>query len=355
LNYVERAELAFRIPWLDLMKELAERGVEQFLLCRPGGNLAAAAADYPVKVITWKPLLTNFPFVNLQYPLILKSAAPDIICTRLSSAANIAGFWGRRMGIPTVAMLDGPCFKTKYYDNTDHLMACAEIVMEYMVKNGIPAEKIDVVYNSVDIKKYERPEQTRKIFRERHGILPEEKVFAGIGSFIELKGFDILIKAFLELSGRHDGIKLMLAGDGPERGRYLDMISSPLLKDKVIMSEGYVLDVRPWLWAADFFVLPSRGEGFPLITLEAMASGLPVIVTDCGGESELISDGADGFIVPTNDAESLCRAMQTIMSMDGQSLSLLLDNSKKRVRRFSTERNADELIRICEDVLRRYG
>jgi glycosyltransferase involved in cell wall biosynthesis len=77
---------------------------------------------------------------------------------------------------------------------------------------------------------------------------------------------------------------------------------------------GEVTDLRSHLAAADIFVLPSRSEGFSNAIIEAMASRLPVIVTNVGGNAEAVQDGVNGFVVPTEDASSIAKAMAELLA-----------------------------------------
>lgn len=352
LHYVESANLSFRVPWVDLMRELRKKEVEQSLLCRVGGNMELAAKEADIDVVTWKPLITNFPPANLNYMSIIKKIAPDIIHTRLSSAANIGGFWGKILGIPTVAMLDGNTFKRKYYSNVDYFMACSESAKNSMVRQGIDPGMIEVVYNSIDIDKYKLSETERKNFRDLHDVGPQEKVFTGVGSFTHVKGFDILIKAFSRVAAEQDHVKLFLAGDGPEREHYRKLVYELGSGDRIIFSDGYQSDVRPWLWGADYFVLPSRNEPFGIIVLEAMASGLPVIATKSGGPTEIITNGFEGICVDIESPEAIADAMKKMLNMDDTGyLEEMRTNSIHRVADFSNEKLATREIEIFEKVI----
>jgi glycosyltransferase involved in cell wall biosynthesis len=106
MHYVESKELSFRVSWLGLMKELERRGIDQVLLCRPGGNLESAARERGIRTLTWAPAVSSVPALNFRYPSVVKSISPDIVHTRLSSAAAMAGFWGRRLRPPVIAALE---------------------------------------------------------------------------------------------------------------------------------------------------------------------------------------------------------------------------------------------------------
>ena len=351
MHYAEVADLSFRVPWIDLMKELANQGIEQVLLCRAGGNLEQVAVEAGIETITWKPMVTNFPPANLGYPHLLKSLSPDIVHTRLSSAAYIAGFWGKYLKIPTVAMIDGFSYKKKYYKNADRYMACSVAAKESMVTMGLPHHLIDVVYNSIDVPKYSKNISKRTAFRESHHILPHEKVFVGAGSFSFIKGFDILIDAFAYVASSDENVRLLIAGDGQDRKKYLDRACSHNLREKIIFSGGYVGDIRPWLWGADFFVLPSRAEPFGIITLEAMAAELPVIVTDSGGSAEIITNGIDGLVVPVDNSRLMADAMKKMLIMDTPELERMLFKAKSRLDFFTSKALASRQIAVYEKML----
>jgi glycosyltransferase involved in cell wall biosynthesis len=354
LHYIESARVSFCVSWIDLMKELGRMGVRQSLLCRSGGNIESEAAANGIDIVTWKPFVTNLPAVNFRYPRIISRVAPDIVHTRGSSAANIAGFWGRFLKVPTVAMLDGSTYRKKYYKSADYFTSCSEIAKHGMISRGLDPQKIEVTYNSIDVSKYVKDAAVRENFRKSLGLEPGERVFAAAGLFNHVKGFDVLINAFAALRGRVSGVKLLLAGDGEYRKSYLELACKLGMERSIIMSDCFVPDIRPWLWAADYFVLPSRSEPFGIIVLEAMAAGLPVIVTDSGGPGEIIHDGAEGLVVPPNAPERLTDAMEAMLSMPEDAMSSMLENMKNRLDIFTVQKHASHLVKIYEKVSAEY-
>ena len=355
LHYIECADLTFCVPWVDLMKELENQGVQQALLCRPGGRLEKVAREQGIEVVTWKPAVTNLPAVNLKFKSIIKQTRPDVIHTRLSSAANIAGFWGKRFGIPVIAMLDG-AYNFKYYSNASHYMACSQWAKDHIVSQGVESERVDVVYNSINVKKYlpdETAVEVRKKFRTENNISPEDKVFVGAGSFFPGKGFECLIRAFASLAKNYKSTKLLIAGDGPLRACYLDLISSLGIKESVIVSKAFVPDIRPWLWSADFFVLPSRIEAFGIIILEAMASGLPAIVTNNRGPGELVDDGINGLTFPPDDVEAMRSAMERYLNMGDEETERIRNTATVRLQNFTSFSLATRQMEIYKKVLSR--
>ncbi len=140
--------------------------------------------------------------------------------------------------------------------------------------------------------------------------IPEEKVVLAIGQFIPRKGFDVLLKAAIELP---KNVGFYFVGGTPTK-EYLDLREENGLfnvhfvgfKDKQALKEYYR--------AADVFVLPTREDIWGLVVNEAMANGLPVITTDkCVAGLELVKEGENGYLVPTDDVKALKQAIEKVL------------------------------------------
>jgi glycosyltransferase involved in cell wall biosynthesis len=139
-------------------------------------------------------------------------------------------------------------------------------------------------------------------------------VVLGVGRLDTQKGFDILIRAFATLRGRHPEWSLVILGRGPHADELKDL-AARLLPVSVVIFGGNVTNPADYYRSAGLFVLSSRYEGFPNALLEAMASGCAVIATNCpGGTAEIVRSGTDGLLVPPNDVDSLAKAMDRLMN-----------------------------------------
>lgn len=139
----------------------------------------------------------------------------------------------------------------------------------------------------------------------------EPIVFTCIGRLCEQKGQLLLLDAFRELLNTGVKVKLILAGDGPMRGELEERIQRYRMGDSVEIS-GWIdgARVRRYLRSSRAMVLPSFAEGLPVVIMEAMALGKPVITTYIAGIPELVQDSVNGWLIPAGCRDSIVRAMR---------------------------------------------
>jgi glycosyltransferase involved in cell wall biosynthesis len=140
------------------------------------------------------------------------------------------------------------------------------------------------------------------------GLGPDDFVAVAAGRLSLEKAFDLLIEAFARVHASEPRLRLLVAGEGPERPRLEAAIARAGLQPRVRLL-GQVPEIRPVLAAADLLVLPSRTEGLPNIVLEGLDAGLPVLATCVGALPELVQDGVTGWLVPREDVEALARGL----------------------------------------------
>lgn len=171
------------------------------------------------------------------------------------------------------------------------------------------------------------PVLTPKLNPTLHG---NDRFMLSVGRLHPQKGFDVLLRALATSGARRDGWRLKVLGDGPLRQALHEQADELDVADLVDWL-GYAPDPFPWYASADAFVLPSRYEGMPNALLEAMAMGLPVIVTDaCPGPMEYVEQGVSGVVVTVEDADALARAMDRLMG-DGEFAKRLGREGRSRV------------------------
>jgi glycosyltransferase involved in cell wall biosynthesis len=199
------------------------------------------------------------------------------------------------------------------------LSRCADdvnAVCEFSAKalrsiDGFGARQVGVIENGIDPHRYGRPANLAQA-KTRVGFASDRRHIICIARFHPVKDHATLIAAFAKLAGARPDVDLVLVGDGPERSaREADVLRLGL-SQRVIFT-GVRSDVADLLAAADVFTLTSVSEAASLTLLEAMASGLPAVVSDVGGNPEIVRDGADGLLAGRGAADAFAAAFTRLL------------------------------------------
>ena len=178
---------------------------------------------------------------------------------------------------------------------SDGLTAVSDYLRRETVEHfDIAAERIEVIPNFVDLKLYSR--DSHPCHRSRLS-LPGEKIVMHISNFRAVKRVDDAVRAFARIA-REMPARLVLIGDGPERGRVQQAAEEEAVTDRVTFL-GKQESVAEILSCADLFMLPSASESFGLVALEAMSCGVPVVATRVGGIPEV------GYLAAVGDVEAM--------------------------------------------------
>ena len=329
LHYVDAESISWAVPYIEHIKSLEGFGVENILLCRSGGNLEKLADENNIKFFAFKPLISNLPLLSPNFVKIVKKISPNIIHTRLSSAAGIAGFWKVFHHLPVISTVD-KYPKLKYYKNSTYILPCSESVEKFMADSGIPTDKMTAIHNSVNVKFYSRDEKIRNEIRKSENLDNNKICFLGMGRLTDWKGFDILLKGFAEFLKCQEYPQkfiLWIAGDGEEREN-LENLAKELNINEHVKFLGFVDDVRKILWASDVYVHPSKeDEPFGLSLLQAMSAGLPVIASQSGGIPEMLNR-SQGLLFPKSDVQKLSECMNEIITKINSLSELSLERAK---------------------------
>ena len=201
-------------------------------------------------------------------------------------------------------------------------------------------KKIHVVYNPV----YD------KIFSCENKGGGDDYIVTAMGRVETQKNFPMLIDAFEKAFDNNASAKLLIYGQGSKFDEIDNYIKSKGLTQKVKMM-GRTDDVISAFEKTNVFVLSSDFEGMPNALIEAMAAGVPCISTDCPtGPSDLIENEVNGLLVPVNDTDAMCTALQKMASgdIDTKKMGKAAQNTIKEL--CSAQQIADRFIKICEDI-----
>ena len=174
-----------------------------------------------------------------------------------------------------------------------------------------------------------------------------KKIAITVGQFIHRKGFDVLLNAWAKCDKEYE---LYIIGATPTK-EYLDIKEKLHLEN--VYFEGFKTkeELNCYYQAADLFVFPTREDIWGLVVNEAMANGLPVITTDkCVAGLELIKNGENGYIVPTENQDELAKRINELLSNDWLLENMAKDNLQK-IRRYTVEKMAN----VHASILKEYS
>ena len=143
---------------------------------------------------------------------------------------------------------------------------------------------------------------------------------------------------------------LVLAGDGELRGDVEDLSRSLGVADRVRFL-GYVDDLGSWYTAFDVFLMTSANEGAPVVAIEALAAGVPVVATAAGGTATVVDDGETGFLAPIGDVELLARHVDRLRADTRLRTSFGAEGARRMRERFSSSRMVDDLDQLYRRIL----
>lgn len=212
--------------------------------------------------------------------------------------------------------------------------------------------RLHVVPNGIDVLRFAPNEAQRRKIREELAIPDGAWVVGTVGRLAKEKDQALLVDAMAPLlrATQH----LVIVGDGPERDALRARVDRSPGREYVHLL-GNRDDVESVLAAFDAFALTSRTEGLPLVLLEAMATGLPVVSTAVGGIPDLLKDGVTGFLVPAGEREPLADRLR-LLSME-RALSQNVGDAGRRevLQRHGVDRMAREYVALYESILQARG
>lgn len=174
---------------------------------------------------------------------------------------------------------------------------------------GLDPDRIEMIPNFVDLERYDR---TRQPCHRSKLARDDEKLIIHISNFRPVKRVADVVHAFARIA-RSTPARLLLVGDGPERGRAQQLAQAEGVRDRVVFL-GKQESVAEILSCADLFLLPSESEAFGLVALEAMACGVPVVASRVGGIPEIVEDGVSGRLLEVGDVDGMAQAGLELLS-----------------------------------------
>jgi glycosyltransferase involved in cell wall biosynthesis len=218
---------------------------------------------------------------------------------------------------------------------------------------GLPSAKLSWMPNPVDMKEFEPASRELQQSRRRElGLDPGALIVVFVGRLAPEKELPSLLDAFAKARRQVPEAQLVLVGEGPERARLAQLARTLDIPPEKIRFVGQVIPqaVRNWLQAADVFALVSRLEGFPVSLLEAMATGLPSVVSSIPANLQLIRDGENGLAASVANADELSFALERLLG-DSELRARLRAAARASIQdRYSTEAVVDRYEELFSEL-----
>jgi glycosyltransferase involved in cell wall biosynthesis len=234
--------------------------------------------------------------------------------------------------------------------DAEKIIVISNATKNYVLSLGAEEEKLQVIYNGVDLDRFKPEAASGAKVRKKLGITQDAVVAATVRRLVYKNGIDILLETARITVQKNPRLVYLVIGKGPDFNDVKARVLQLGLEKNFVLA-GFVSDedLPSYYNAADFFVLPSKsGEGLPLVALEAMACGLPLLATDVGGTKEIMIKGYCR-IVPPNDPETMAEEALKLAEVNLKGLKGSL--RKIITEKFSWDVNVGKLAKVYEEII----
>lgn len=275
---------------------------------------------------------------------IAKRYSKPLVLTQHNTFIEYENLWD------TVERVNDLAIGKQVIGEADKIIVVSNATRGYVSSLGADPEKTEVIHNGVDLNRFRPLPAIRNELREKLGFSRQACVVLTVRRLVYKNGIDTLIESAKISIVKNPELVFVVVGRGPD---FLDIKKkvAQLGMEKNFRLTGFVSDGDLPLYynVADFFVLPSKsGEGLPLVILEAMACGLPVIATNVGGSSEVL-DERYGKLVPPDNPVSLAEAVSEFSRQNWATRRKDLRSMMEK--KHSWDKNVERLVEIYEELI----
>jgi glycosyltransferase involved in cell wall biosynthesis len=243
----------------------------------------------------------------------------------------------------------------KYRYRTDAVVAVSDCVRQELLASGVPASKLVTIRGGVDIERFQ-PQIDGEGVREELKIPPGALVITKVAHVREWKGYEIFLRAAALVAAVEPRAIFVGVGKGTGGTPELDRLVRDLHLGDRVRWAGFREDLPQMLAAADICVhAATAGEGMTGVVREALAMAKPVVVTDVGGNGELVIDNETGLLVPVRDPERLAAGILTLLRSPAHAAALGRAGRRMVERECSHDIKAEQIERLYRQILRHKG
>jgi glycosyltransferase involved in cell wall biosynthesis len=233
-----------------------------------------------------------------------------------------------------------------------HLVAVSETQRRTLLEHyGLAPDRIGTIVNGVDPSPTAHDPAHRTAVRAALGLAPDDIVVGTVAVLSEQKGITHLLQASPRILGRDPRVRVLIVGGGPYEERLRAEAAALGLGDRIVLT-GWRADGAALLPALDVFVMASLWEAMPMVLLETMAVGLPIVVTDVGENRAIVGDGLCGRVIPPRDPAALAGAVEALLAKPEEALAMARRARARFEERFTTARMAADHAALYERLAR---
>jgi 1,2-diacylglycerol 3-alpha-glucosyltransferase len=234
-----------------------------------------------------------------------------------------------------------------FMQKCQHIIIPSESMKDYLVKEYGLEERYTVVPTGTNLEPFLAADG--KSLRQEKGW-QDETILISVGRLAAEKNWETLLQAFAKVYSEHPDVRLILIGDGPARESLQTLATELGIAERVTFTGSLPFEEVPaYLKAADVFSFASITETQGLVTIEAMAAGLPVVSVDGSGTRDIVEHGKQGFLVE-NDADALANGLNQLLSDPGQ-MKRFRHNALKKAKTFDVDLLSKQMISVYEQAI----
>ena len=233
-----------------------------------------------------------------------------------------------------------------------HLVAVSETQRRTLLEHyALPPEALGTIVNGVDPSPTANDAAHRAAMRAALGLAPDDIVVGTVAVLSEQKGITYLLQAAPQILGHDPRVRLLIVGGGPYEARLRAEADALGVGDRIVFT-GWRADGAALLPALDVFVMASLWEAMPMVLLETMAAGRPIVVTDVGENRAIVEDGICGRVVPPRDPGAIADAVRGLLSAPAEAAAMAGRARARFESRFTTARMAGDHAELYEGLAR---
>jgi glycosyltransferase involved in cell wall biosynthesis len=236
----------------------------------------------------------------------------------------------------------------------DLYITVSEKDRQSLLKAGLPEEKVELIYNAVDIN-FSTIRGDSEWLRQKFDLPPDSVIGTAVGRLVPVKGYDVLVRAMESVASQVPQLFCLIVGEGESKEDLAAQIRRAGLESRVRLVGYYDREnALSILKSSDIFVMPSRYEGTPIALLEAAALARPILASNTGGIPELVQHEEHAFLVPPGDPTALGQGLMKL-TLDREYATLLGQTAQQRIQqKFNLAAQLDSTWQAYQKALNKH-